>query len=115
MSGKFHDRASGETDLVSPRSSASAIDTAFEHSAGFMKLLLARRPMSGDLMQKAIHRTLLDIAGGMDYLHSVGVLHGDLKVLTPLWTRSGTLCRQCVELKKSRALGITDRVSEHTT
>ena len=32
------------------------------------------------LLQRAIHRTLLDIAGGMDYLHSVGVMHGDLKV-----------------------------------
>jgi hypothetical protein len=28
------------------------------------------------LSQVAIYRCLLDIAGGMDYLHSLGVLHG---------------------------------------
>ncbi len=27
-------------------------------------------------MQVAIYRCLLDIAAGMDYLHSLGVLHG---------------------------------------
>ena len=34
-------------------------------------------------VQKAIHATLVDIAGGLAYLHSVGVLHGDLKVALP--------------------------------
>jgi hypothetical protein len=28
--------------------------------------------------QMAIYRCLLDIAAGMDYLHSLGVLHGEL-------------------------------------
>ena len=28
-------------------------------------------------MQVAIYRCLLDIAAGMDYLHSIGVLHGE--------------------------------------
>ena len=37
-------------------------------------------------MQRAIHATLMDIAGGLAYLHSVGVLHGDLKVFpTPFY------------------------------
>lgn len=29
-------------------------------------------------VQMAIYRCLLDIAAGMDYLHSLGVLHGEL-------------------------------------
>ena len=35
--------------------------------------------------QSAILLCLLDIAAGMDYLHSLGILHSDLKALCSLW------------------------------
>lgn len=40
-------------------------------------LLMRLNPLG--LVQVGIVRSLLDIAAGMDYLHSIGVLHGDLK------------------------------------
>ena len=35
-------------------------------------------------VQMAIYRCLLDIAAGMDYLHSLGVLHGMLSLALPV-------------------------------
>jgi serine/threonine protein kinase len=35
-------------------------------------------------MQVTIYKALLDTASGLDYLHSVGVVHGDLKAANVL-------------------------------
>ena len=39
--------------------------------------LLSGQKVQNFLVQVAIYRCLLDIAAGMDYLHSLGVLHGE--------------------------------------
>ena len=48
-------------------------------------------------MQNAIYRTLLDIAAGMDYLHSSNVLHGDLKVGLPDLFCPTSLVSSCLQ------------------
>ncbi|KAK9794907.1 hypothetical protein WJX73_003974 [Symbiochloris irregularis] len=45
---------------------------------------------TGDPDLVCIYRCLIDIAAGMDYLHSVGVLHGDLKAANVLCKSTGT-------------------------
>lgn len=37
------------------------------------------RAACGCLPQRSLYRCLTDIAAGMDYLHSLGVINGDLK------------------------------------
>ena len=70
VSGKFRDRGTRLPDLVGALSCIAPAPLG-PPAAPADPCVAA--------LQKAIHRTLLDIAGGMDYLHSVGVLHGDLK------------------------------------
>ena len=50
--------------------------------------------------QVCIYRCLIDIAAGMDSLHSVGVLHGDLKAANVLCKSTATdprgfTCKVC--------------------
>ena len=47
--------------------------------------------------QVAIYRCLLDIAAGMDYLHSLGVLHGE-----PILTHPGTFAHENVTAQKTQ-------------
>ena len=41
--------------------------------------LVARSRGACSLLQEAILRMLADVATGLDYLHSVGIVHGDIK------------------------------------
>ena len=40
--------------------------------------------------QVAVYRCLIDIAAGMDYLHSIGIMHGDLKAANVLCKSTAT-------------------------
>jgi serine/threonine protein kinase len=41
-------------------------------------------PVSAAAHQVGIYKALLDTASGLDYLHSIGVVHGDLKTANVL-------------------------------
>ena len=41
-------------------------------------------------LQVAVYRCLIDIAAGMDYLHSIGIMHGDLKAANVLCKSTAT-------------------------
>ena len=48
----------------------------------------------GSSVQAIIYLCLMDIASGMDYLHSLGVLHG---MLPHSFVRSGLKCHQAIK------------------
>jgi serine/threonine protein kinase len=45
--------------------------------------------------QSAIYKALLDTASGLDYLHSIGVVHGDLKAANVLLKGSARDSKGC--------------------
>ena len=45
--------------------------------------VLSFQKLWNSFVQVAIYRCLLDIAAGMDYLHSLGVLHGECHCTLP--------------------------------
>ena len=71
------------------------------------------------LLQVGIYRSLLDITAGMDYLHSAGVMHGDLKGANVLLKSTATDPRgfQCklADFGLSRMLDMDmTHISTHT-
>ena len=70
-------------------------------------------------LQVSIYRSLLDITAGMDYLHSAGVMHGDLKGANVLLKSTATDPRgfQCklADFGLSRMLDMDmTHISTHT-
>lgn len=60
--------------------------------------------------QVGIYKALLDTASGLDYLHSIGVVHGDLKTANVLLKGSardprGFMCK-ITDFGLSRVLGL---------
>jgi len=67
-------------------------------------------------LQESIYRCLIDIAAGMDYLHSLGVINGDLKPANVLLKSTnadarGYTCK--VRLLQSNAMTLAQLLACH--
>jgi serine/threonine protein kinase len=70
-------------------------------------------------LQIGIYKALLDTASGLDYLHSIGVVHGDLKSANVLLKGSARdargFCCKIADVHLSRVLDFeATHISTHT-